>query len=69
MQPVNVEMVRWPLDAIPGDWPAWRDRWEYGHVVRAGFVTFALAALTWSLLTTNDGNGSRQPVDRGPAGF
>jgi hypothetical protein len=49
VQPVNVEMMRWPLDAIPQDWASRRDRWEYGHAVRAGLVTAALAALTWSL--------------------
>jgi hypothetical protein len=51
VQPVNTEMLRWPLDAIPGDWAAWRDRWEYGHAARGILVTFALAALAWSTLT------------------
>jgi hypothetical protein len=51
VQPVNVEMMRWPLDAIPDDWRSWRDRWEYGHAVRAGLASAALAALTLSLLT------------------
>ena len=50
VQPVNAEMMRWPLDAIPRDWATLRDRWEYGHAVRAGLVTAALGALTWSLL-------------------
>jgi Domain of unknown function (DUF1772) len=48
VQPVNADMVRWPLDAIPEDWKAQRDRWEYGHAVRAGLVTAALGALTLS---------------------
>jgi len=48
VQPVNVEMMRWPLDAIPQDWTNWRDRWEYGHAVRAGLATAALGALTLS---------------------
>jgi hypothetical protein len=42
--------MNWPLDAIPDDWASERDRWEYGHAVRAGLVTVALAALTWSLI-------------------
>jgi hypothetical protein len=46
VQPANVEMTRWPLDSIPDEWPAWRDRWEYGHAIRAGLVTTALGALT-----------------------
>jgi hypothetical protein len=50
VQPANIEMVRWPLDAIPQGWASWRNRWEYGHAVRAGLVTTALAALTWSVL-------------------
>jgi hypothetical protein len=48
VQPVNVEMVQWRLDAIPEDWTDRRDRWEYGHAVRAGLVTAALGALTLS---------------------
>lgn len=52
VQPVNVEMSRWPLEAIPADWPQRRDRWEYGHAIRAGLVTAALGVLMWSMLTT-----------------
>lgn len=50
VQPVNVEMVTWPLDEIPDDWARKRDRWEFGHAVRAGLVTAALGALTWSVI-------------------
>jgi hypothetical protein len=50
VQPANVTMVQWSLDAIPKDWANWRNRWEYGHAVRAGLVTTALGALTWSVL-------------------
>jgi hypothetical protein len=50
VQPVNVEMMRWRLDAIPRHWAKLRDRWEYGHAVRAGLVTVALGILTCSLL-------------------
>lgn len=60
VQPVNTEMMRWRLDAIPDDWIRWRDRWEYGHAVRAALVTFALGAVTWSLtVNTNDGHIQR----------
>jgi hypothetical protein len=51
VQPANAEMVRWPLDEIPRNWARWRNRWEYGHAVRAGLVTAGLAALTWSALS------------------
>lgn len=50
VQPANVTMMRWPLDAVPRNWASWRNRWEYGHAVRAGLVTTALGALTWSVL-------------------
>ena len=48
VSPVNVAMVKWPLDAIPGNWTTARDRWEYGHAVRACLLTGALGALVWS---------------------
>lgn len=50
VHPVNVEMIEWPLDAIPPDWTVARDRWEYGHAVRAVLVTSAMAALVASVL-------------------
>jgi hypothetical protein len=59
VQPVNAEMMRWPLDAIPRDWANWRNRWEYGHAVRAGLATTALGALTWSLLQDATGPAGR----------
>ena len=62
VQPVNLEMVKWPLDAIPEDWAKLRGRWEYGHAVRAGLVTVAFGALTWSLTDTARLGESRKPV-------
>lgn len=56
VNPVNIEMVRWPLDAIPGNWTTARDRWEYGHAVRASLLAGALAALVWS--TVDDASDS-----------
>jgi hypothetical protein len=49
VQPVNAEVMRWPLDAIPPDWTKRRDRWEYGHALRAGLVAAALGALVTSI--------------------
>lgn len=45
VQPVNTEVMRWPLDEIPSDWTTRRDRWEYGHAMRAGLVITALVSL------------------------
>jgi hypothetical protein len=64
VQPVNVEMVKWPLDAIPADWARVRDRWEYGHAVRAGLTTAALGALTCSIVNAARLRESRQAVMR-----
>jgi hypothetical protein len=50
VNPVNVEMIKWPLDAIPPDWTTARDRWEYGHAVRAALVTSAFTALLASVV-------------------
>lgn len=49
VQPVNVEVMRWPPDAIPHAWENRRNRWEYGHAIRAGLVTAALGALVTSM--------------------
>lgn len=50
VQPANVTMAAWSLDAIPADWTQWRDRWEYGHAARAILESFGLAALVLSVL-------------------
>jgi hypothetical protein len=65
VQPVNADMMRWPLDAIPRHWAKWRDRWEYGHAVRAGLVTVALGILTWSLLGDACEDGSVEVLNSG----
>jgi hypothetical protein len=58
VNPVNIEMITWPLDAIPPDWTIARDRWEYGHAVRAVLVTSGLAALVASALTEHHASGA-----------
>ena len=54
VQPVNVEVSRWPLDEIPRDWKKRRNRWEYGHAIRAGLVTVALGALVASMTSPDE---------------
>ena len=49
VQPVNAEVMRWPLWAILQDWTRRRGRWEYGRAVRAGLVIAALGALVASI--------------------
>jgi hypothetical protein len=55
-------MVQWPLDAIPPNWTDRRDRWEYGHAIRAGLVTAALGALTWRTSATDGVRRSPAPL-------
>jgi hypothetical protein len=50
VNPANVTMANWPLDAIPPDWTRWRDQWEYTHASRAVLTTGALGMLVWSSL-------------------
>ena len=50
VQPANVTMAGWPLDAIPPEWTGWRDQWEYGHAARAVLLTVALGALVLSVV-------------------
>jgi hypothetical protein len=59
VNPVNVEMVRWPLDAIPANWTTARDRWEYGHAARACLLTGALGALVWSTVGESSDSADR----------
>jgi hypothetical protein len=64
VNPVNIEMIKWPLDAIPPDWMTYRDRWEYGHATRAFLITSSLAALIASLLAeTGDASPSRTAAE------
>ena len=54
VQPVNTEMVRWPLEHVPPDWTRWRDRWEYGHAMRAGLIMAAFTALQLASVTDDN---------------
>jgi hypothetical protein len=64
VQPANVEMMQWPLDAIPQDWAKWRNRWEYGHAVRAGLVTTATSEVVARHLFTKYIKMSAPTVNR-----
>lgn len=61
VNPMNIKMMKWPLESIPADWAAARDRWEYGHAVRAGLVTAGFATLIASVLADSD-DSSERPV-------
>lgn len=50
VDPVNRTMAATTPDALPPNWPALRDRWEFTHGARAILQIVALAALVRSLL-------------------
>jgi hypothetical protein len=64
VQPVNVTMAAWPLDAIPSDWTGWRDQWEYTHAARAFLQLGTLAALVLSVLVETPDEASAPRLAR-----
>ena len=46
--------------AIPANWATVRDRWEYGHAVRACLLTGALAALVWANAGESSDSAARE---------
>jgi len=53
-EPVNREVATWRADALPSDWAARRDQWEYAHLVSAGFHALGLGALIAATLWDTD---------------
>lgn len=49
-EPVNREIVRWNPAALPEDWAARRDQWEFAHAVSALLHIIGLSALIVSAL-------------------
>jgi hypothetical protein len=43
--PVNAAVDTWTPATLPADWPAYRLRWEIGHVLAALFSFVGLMAL------------------------
>jgi hypothetical protein len=50
VEPTNVEMKSWALDALPKDWTRWRDQWEYGHAAHFVLHLVGFGALVLSVL-------------------
>jgi hypothetical protein len=42
--------VTWRADALPSNWAARRDQWEYAHATSAALHAVGLAALTGAAL-------------------
>jgi hypothetical protein len=50
VQPVNNQMITWPLDSVPPGWESLRSQWEYTHAVRAILMILGFASLVRSVL-------------------
>lgn len=50
VHPANMQMQYWQLDALPWGWFSWRDRWEYGHAVRALLLLGAVSTQVVAIL-------------------
>jgi hypothetical protein len=59
--PVNATMGAATPDALPANWMALRDRWEYTHAARAVLQVVALAAFVVSLLVEIPARPSSRP--------
>jgi hypothetical protein len=44
--PVNHTLQNWTPASMPGDWHAYRLRWQAGHAIAAALSIFGVAALT-----------------------
>lgn len=40
----------WAPETLPPDWAAWRNRWELGHTLHAGFFALAFGCLATAIL-------------------
>ena len=66
VSPVNAIQAGWSPAAAPAGWQQVRDRWEYGHAIRAVLYAVAFAAVLTALLSaTRERTGARQPAGAG----
>jgi hypothetical protein len=56
--PMNAETARWAAGAIPHNWAATRNQWEYSHVAHFAFQLMGFCALLASVLA--EGRKSRE---------
>lgn len=48
--PINNQVIRWDLDALPDNWKALRKRWDQFHAIRIVMLLLALTCLTVACL-------------------
>ncbi|MBW4690867.1 MAG: DUF1772 domain-containing protein [Lyngbya sp. HA4199-MV5] len=44
--PINNQVIRWDLDALPDNWKALRKQWDQFHAIRVVMLLLALTCLT-----------------------
>ena len=48
--PMNAALSGWTPETLPADWTRYRDQWEIGHAIHAGFFALGFSALVLALL-------------------
>ncbi|MEO9052538.1 MAG: anthrone oxygenase family protein [Ginsengibacter sp.] len=48
--PIQTQMLNWKKDALPGDWPALRDKWWLFHIMRTNAELIALVLIAWTTI-------------------
>jgi hypothetical protein len=48
--PMNAALSVWRAETLPADWTRYRDQWELGHAIHAGFFMLGFSALVLALL-------------------
>jgi hypothetical protein len=68
VEPVNIAFAQWTASTLPADWPAYRWRWEVGHLVHSALAFIAVAALLRAAYLDSVEAAVRTPRHRhGPA--
>lgn len=46
--PIQIEMLKWTKDSLPGNWAMLRDKWWLFHIMRTIVELIALVLVTWT---------------------
>ncbi len=53
--PMNAALSVWTPETLPADWTRYRNQWETGHAIHAGFFALGFSALVLALLAETPG--------------
>lgn len=51
--PIQMEMLKWNVNSMPGNWAILRDKWWNFHVMRTVVELIALALVAWTNVLSN----------------